>query len=130
MFKKTADLAEDDSPYTDMFVFEQFYMVLLSTFNEIRVTMTNPARAKKMNTSTMTIMVLEMTMMTNPTIMIMTRIMMTNTTKVIMTRIMMTNPTKAKKTKKMQTSIQAAMAVIPSTFGEFVVTMLKMLIST
>ena len=42
----------------------------------------------------------------------------------------MTNPTKAKKTKKMQTSIQAAMAVIPSTFGEFVVTMLKMLIST
>ena len=43
---------------------------------------------------------------------------------------MMTNPTKAKKTKKMQTSIQAAMAVIPSTFGEFVVTMLKMLIST
>ena len=30
-----------------------------------------------MNTSTMTIMVLEMTMMTNPTIMIMTRIMMT-----------------------------------------------------
>ena len=43
---------------------------------------------------------------------------------------MMTNPTKAKKTKKMQTSIQAAMAVIPSTFGEFVVTMLKMLINT
>ena len=42
----------------------------------------------------------------------------------------MTNPTKAKKTKKIQTSIQAAMAVIPSTFGEFVVTMLKMLIST
>ena len=60
----------------------------------------------------------------------MTRMMMTTTTKVIMTRIMMTNPTKAKKTKKMQTSIQAAMAVIPSTFGEFVVTMLKMLIST
>ena len=46
----------------------------------------------------------------------------------MMTR--MTNPTKAKKTKKMQTSIQAAMAVIPSTFGEFVVTMLKMLINT
>ena len=48
----------------------------------------------------------------------------------IMTMMMMTNPTKAKKTKKMQTSIQAAMAVIPSTFGEFVVTMLKMLINT
>ena len=47
-----------------------------------------------------------------------------------MTRTMITNPTKAKKTKKIQTSIQAAMAVIPSTFGEFVVTMLKMLIST
>ena len=44
--------------------------------------------------------------------------------------MMTTNPTKAKKTKKMQTSIQAAMAVIPSTFGEFVVTMLKMLINT
>ena len=43
---------------------------------------------------------------------------------------MMPNPTKAKKTKKMQTSIQAAMAVIPSTFGEFVVTMLKMFINT
>ena len=39
-------------------------------------------------------------------------------------------PTKAKKTKNMQTSIQAAIAVIPSTFGELVVTMLKMLIST
>ena len=43
---------------------------------------------------------------------------------------MKTNPTKAKKTKNMQTSIQAAIAVIPSTFGELVVTMLKMLIST
>ena len=37
---------------------------------------------------------------------------------------------KAPNTKKMQTSIQAAMAVIPSTLGEFVVTMLKMLMST
>ena len=68
-------------------------------------------------------------MMMNPTITMMTRIMMTNPSKAIM-MMMMTNPTKAKKTKKMQTSIQAAMAVIPSTFGEFVVTMLKMLIST
>ena len=93
------------------------------------MTITNPAGAKKMNTSTMTIMVLEITMMMNPTIMIMTRIMMTNPSKAIM-MMMMTNPTKAKKTKKMQTSIQAAMAVIPSTFGEFVVTMLKMLINT
>ena len=78
--------------------------------------MTNLAGAKKM-----TIMVLDMTMMTNPTKAIMMTMMM---------RLTMTNPTKAKKTKKMQTSIQAAMAVIPSTFGEFVVTMLKMLIST
>ena len=39
-------------------------------------------------------------------------------------------PTKAKKTKKMQTSIHAAMAVMPSTLGELVVTMLKMLMST
>ena len=43
---------------------------------------------------------------------------------------MKTNPTKAKKTKNMQTSIQAAIAVIPSTFGELVVTMLKILINT
>ena len=43
---------------------------------------------------------------------------------------MKTNPTKAKKTKNMQTSIQAAIAVIPSTFGELVVTMLKMFINT
>ena len=56
--------------------------------------------------------------------------MMTMTKMKTMARTLMTNPTKAKKTKKMQTSIQAAMAVIPSTFGEFVVTMLKMLIST
>ena len=63
-----------------MYVFEQFYIALLSTFNKIRVTMTNPAGAKKMNSSTMTIMVLEMTMMTNPTIMIMPRIMMTKPT--------------------------------------------------
>ena len=48
----------------------------------------------------------------------------------MMMMMMMTHPTKAKKTKKMQTSIQAAIAVIPSTFGEFVVTMLKMLINT
>ena len=59
------------------------------------------------------------------TIMMLTMIMA-----LIMMIRMRTNPTKAKKTKKMQTSIQAAMAVIPSTFGEFVVTMLKMLIST
>ena len=39
-------------------------------------------------------------------------------------------PIKAPKTKKMQTNIQAPMAVIPSTLGELVVTMLKMLIST
>ena len=58
--------------------------------------------------------------MTKPIQMIMKTLYMT----------MMPNPTKAKKTKKMQTSIQAAMAVIPSTFGEFVVTMLKMLINT
>ena len=37
---------------------------------------------------------------------------------------------KAPNTKNMQTSIQAAMAVIPSTLGELVVTMLKMLMST
>ena len=49
---------------------------------------------------------------------------------VITMMTMMTHPTKAKKTKKMQTSIQAAIAVIPSTLGEFVVTMLKMLINT
>ena len=37
---------------------------------------------------------------------------------------------RAPNTKKMQTNIQAAIAVIPSTLGEFDVTMLKMLIST
>ena len=51
-------------------------------------------------------------------------------TMMMLMMMIMTNPTNAKKTKKMQTSIQAAIAVIPSTFGEFVVTMLKMLINT
>ena len=39
-------------------------------------------------------------------------------------------PTKAPNTKKIHTNIQAAMAVIPSTFGEFVVMILKMFVRT
>ena len=63
--------------------------------------------------------------------MIMMMVMMiTIITMMMLMMMIMTNPTNAKKTKKMQTSIQAAIAVIPSTFGEFVVTMLKMLINT